>query len=77
MEIIDLRSDTVTQPTLEMREAMAKAEVADEEFNLGRFRVSIAEFNKRSQKVFLKSGFVQTHSFVRDSDGMKFVQFEK
>ena len=30
MEIIDLRSDTVTQPTPEMREAMAEAEVGDD-----------------------------------------------
>jgi threonine aldolase len=30
MEMIDLRSDTVTKPTPEMREAMAKAEVGDD-----------------------------------------------
>jgi len=30
MEIIDLRSDTVTKPTLAMREAMAKAAVGDD-----------------------------------------------
>ncbi len=30
MELIDLRSDTVTKPTPEMREAMAKAEVGDD-----------------------------------------------
>jgi threonine aldolase len=30
MKIIDLRSDTVTKPTPEMREAMAKAEVGDD-----------------------------------------------
>lgn len=30
MEIIDLRSDTVTRPTAAMREAMAKAEVGDD-----------------------------------------------
>ncbi len=32
MEYIDLRSDTVTQPTPEMREAMAKAAVGDDVF---------------------------------------------
>lgn len=32
MEYIDLRSDTVTKPTPEMREAMAKAEVGDDVF---------------------------------------------
>jgi len=30
MQIIDMRSDTVTQPTTAMREAMAKAEVGDD-----------------------------------------------
>ena len=30
MEFIDLRSDTVTKPTPEMREAMAQAEVGDD-----------------------------------------------
>lgn len=32
MDFIDLRSDTVTQPTPEMREAMAEAEVGDDVF---------------------------------------------
>ncbi|MHC1785351.1 MAG: low-specificity L-threonine aldolase [Anaerolineaceae bacterium] len=32
MEIVDLRSDTVTKPTTAMREAMAKAEVGDDVF---------------------------------------------
>ena len=30
MEIIDLRSDTVTKPTPAMRQAMAQAEVGDD-----------------------------------------------
>lgn len=33
MDFIDLRSDTVTHPTPEMREAMAKAEVGDDVMN--------------------------------------------
>ena len=32
MKIIDLRSDTVTQPTAAMREAMSQAEVGDDVF---------------------------------------------
>jgi threonine aldolase len=32
MEYVDLRSDTVTKPTPEMREAMAEAEVGDDVF---------------------------------------------
>lgn len=30
LKIVDLRSDTVTQPTLEMRQAMYQAEVGDD-----------------------------------------------
>jgi RimJ/RimL family protein N-acetyltransferase len=50
---------------------------ASEEFNPGRFRASIAAFNKRSQKTFQKLGFIETHNFERDGDGMGFVQFER
>ena len=50
---------------------------ATEEFNPGRFRVSIAEFNKRSQRTFLKLGFIETYSFNRDGDRMRFVQLER
>ena len=32
MDVIDLRSDTVTKPTDEMRRAMADAEVGDDVF---------------------------------------------
>ncbi|NLF02855.1 MAG: threonine aldolase, partial [Anaerolineales bacterium] len=32
MDIVDLRSDTVTNPTPAMREAMASAEVGDDVF---------------------------------------------
>ncbi|MDX9985432.1 beta-eliminating lyase-related protein, partial [Sphaerochaeta sp.] len=30
MQVFDLRSDTITKPTLEMRQAMAAAEVGDD-----------------------------------------------
>ena len=33
MKIIDLRSDTLTKPSPEMREAMASAEVGDDVFD--------------------------------------------
>lgn len=33
MKYIDIRSDTVTQPTQEMREAMFKAEVGDDVYD--------------------------------------------
>jgi ribosomal-protein-alanine N-acetyltransferase len=47
------------------------------EFSPERFRVSIAAFNKRSQRTFLKLGFVETASFKRANDGMRFVQLER
>jgi len=50
---------------------------ATEEFYPRRFRVSIAKFNKRSQRTFLKLGFIETNSFNRDGDGMKFIQLER
>jgi RimJ/RimL family protein N-acetyltransferase len=46
-------------------------------FNPDIFRVTIAAFNQRSQRVFLGLGFKQTERFDRDSDGMKFVQLER
>ncbi len=47
------------------------------EFSPERFRVSIAAFNERSQRTFLKLGFVETASFKRVTDGMRFVQLER
>jgi len=46
-------------------------------FEPSRFRVSIAEFNLRSQSTFLGLGFVKTNSFSREGDGMKFVQLQR
>ena len=50
---------------------------ATNQYHPERFRVSIAEFNKRSQKTFQNLGFVETHRFPRDGDGMEFVQLER
>ena len=50
---------------------------AADEYQPVKFRVSIAEFNKRSQKTFMNLGFVNTFSFDRDGDGMRFVQLER
>ena len=41
------------------------------------FRVSIAEFNLRSQRAFLNQSFKEVARFKRTTDGMPFVQFEK
>jgi ribosomal-protein-alanine N-acetyltransferase len=41
------------------------------------FRVSIADFNLRSQRAFLSQGFAEVARFNRPSDGMLFIQFER
>ena len=60
MELIDLRSDTVTKPTPEMREAMAEAEVGDDVYGddptLNRLEELAAEILGKEAAVFVPSG---------------------
>ena len=60
MTIIDLRSDTMTQPTEAMREAMARAEVGDDVFNedptLHRLQDMAAEKLGMEAALYLPSG---------------------
>jgi threonine aldolase len=60
MEYVDLRSDTVTKPTPEMREAMAEAEVGDDVFGddptLNRLEALAAEMLGKDAAVFVPSG---------------------
>ena len=60
MKIIDLRSDTVTQPTPEMREAMAKAEVGDdvygEDATINQLQEKSAEMLGKEAGLFVPSG---------------------
>ncbi len=60
MKIIDLRSDTVTQPTPEMREAMAKAEVGDDVYGedptVNQLQEMAAEKLGKEAGLFLPSG---------------------
>jgi len=42
-----------------------------------KFRVSIAAFNLRSQRAFLRQGFEEVARFNRATDGMPFIQFER
>ncbi len=57
---IDLRSDTVTQPTPAMREAMASAEVGDDVYSedptLNRLERSAAEIFEREAAIFVPTG---------------------
>jgi threonine aldolase len=60
MEYIDLRSDTVTKPTPEMREAMAEAEVGDDVFGddptVRRLEAMAAERLGKEAALFVPSG---------------------
>lgn len=60
MEYIDLRSDTVTRPTPEMREAMAEAEVGDDVYcddpTVNRLEELAAEMLGREAALFVPSG---------------------
>ncbi|MCH6553551.1 MAG: aminotransferase class I/II-fold pyridoxal phosphate-dependent enzyme [Acidobacteria bacterium] len=58
--VVDLRSDTVTQPTPEMRRAMADAEVGDDVYGedptVNRLQERAAEIFEREAALFVPSG---------------------
>jgi len=60
MEYVDLRSDTVTKPTPEMREAMAEAEVGDDVYRddptVNRLEELAAEMLGKEAALFVPSG---------------------
>lgn len=60
MEFIDLRSDTVTKPTPEMREAIAEAEVGDDVYGddptVNRLEEKAAEMLGKEAALFVPSG---------------------
>jgi threonine aldolase len=60
MDTIDLRSDTVTKPTPEMREAMYRAEVGDDVFGddptVNRLQELAAEMTGHEDSLFVASG---------------------
>jgi threonine aldolase len=60
MNIVDLRSDTVTKPTPEMREAMANAEVGDDVYgedpNINLLQEAAAEKMGKAAGLFVPSG---------------------
>lgn len=60
MEWIDLRSDTVTKPTAEMRKAMAEAEVGDDVYgedpSINRLQEMAAERTGKEAGLFVSSG---------------------
>ena len=60
MPLIDLRSDTVTQPTPEMREAMAKAAVGDDVYgedpSINKLQAMAAEMLGKEAGLFVPTG---------------------
>jgi threonine aldolase len=58
--VVDLRSDTVTRPTAEMRRAMAEAEVGDDVFGddptVQRLERRVAELSGKEAALFVPSG---------------------
>ena len=68
MEYIDLRSDTVTKPTPEMREAMAKAEVGDDVYGddptVNRLQELAGEMTGQEAGLFVASGTMGNLSAV-------------
>jgi threonine aldolase len=68
MDYIDLRSDTVTKPTPEMREAMAKAEVGDDVYGddptVNHLQEMAAEMTGHEAGLFVASGTMGNLSAV-------------
>jgi len=66
---IDLRSDTVTQPTPEMRAAMAAAEVGDDVYQedptVNRLEARAAEIFGREAALFVPSGTMGNQTAIR------------
>ena len=60
MNVVDLRSDTVTHPTPEMREAMARAEVGDDVYGddptVNRLQEMAAQMLGKEASLFVPSG---------------------
>ena len=67
--IIDLRSDTVTKPTAEMRAAMAAAEVGDDVYmddpTVNRLQERAAEIFKKEAALFVPSGTMGNQIAIR------------
>lgn len=66
---IDLRSDTITQPTPAMREAMARADVGDDVFGddptVARLEARVAEILGKEAAVFTPSGTMANQLALR------------
>ena len=67
--IIDLRSDTVTRPTPEMRAAMAAAEVGDDVIDrdptVERLQQRVAEILGKEAAIYMPSGTMTNQVAIR------------
>ncbi|MBV9436844.1 MAG: aminotransferase class I/II-fold pyridoxal phosphate-dependent enzyme, partial [Acidobacteria bacterium] len=67
--VIDLRSDTVTQPTPEMRKAMAEAEVGDDVYGedptVNRLEAMAARMFEREAALFVPTGTMGNQIAIR------------
>jgi threonine aldolase len=69
VEIIDLRSDTVTKPSHEMREAMRTAEVGDDVYGedptINRLQEKVAEILGKEAALFVPSGVMANQLAIK------------
>ena len=67
--MIDLRSDTVTKPSLEMRELMANAAVGDDVYQddttMNEFETKVAKLFGKEAGVFVPSGSLSNQLGIR------------
>lgn len=67
--LVDLRSDTVTRPTSEMRRAMADAEVGDDEYGedptVNRLQEEFAELTGKEAALYVPSGTMANQIALR------------
>lgn len=67
--VIDLRSDTVTKPSVEMRSAMAEAEVGDDVFGgdptVNRLQETVAELLGKEAAILVTSGTMANQTAIR------------
>ena len=67
--IVDLRSDTVTRPTLAMRKAMAEAEVGDDVYHedptVNRLEERAADIFEREAAIFVPSGTMGNQAAIK------------
>ncbi len=69
MDVIDLRSDTVTQPSPGMREAMARAEVGDDQFGedptVNRLQERVADLLGKEAALWVPTGTMANQVALR------------